>query len=152
MVKRSLNPSSRWAFWRWQHILQNREPYLTRLVVFRCPLFQLLVHWIHKADSDPALHDHPWWFAGFVVQGEYLEKRAKVGKEFPLTFIHSPRNQVVRFLVFNPLRRAHRIIAVHGRVVTILLTGPKVKSWGFYQHDQEQEGIAVYTPWKEFLS
>ena len=153
--KRKINGSN-WCLWRWFDIRKGDDIYLTRLTVLRTPWFQVLLHWINKPDSDHGMHDHPWWFMGFVINGEYIEQRASV---HPDGFEHCLRNlsyKTVRFLIWNPKSRAHKINMTHGRVVTLLLTGPKTKSWGFYQQDMsrraESDKVPVkYTPWREFL-
>ena len=147
--------SASWCWWRWFDIWKDGEIYLTRLVILRTPWFQILMHWIHKPDEDAGMHDHPWWFVGFVLDGEYIEKRAEIDRNGK--WLHNLRNKTVRFLIRQPLNRAHQIVMTSShRVITLLLTGPKAKSWGFYTHDVSRRTLGTtvpvhHTPWREFL-
>lgn len=142
----------RWALWRWQDIWSEREICMTRLTVFRCPWFQVLLHWIEKPDPEEALHDHPWWYFGLVLWGEYIEQRAwKTG--YGITW---PVLQTIRFLIWCPLGRVHRIRKLWKRTITLLVTGPEKQDWGFYQYDTmgnvTKSGLLAYfTPWRDFV-
>jgi hypothetical protein len=49
--------------------------YLTRYHLFKAFGFQLLIHNIHRSDSDRELHTHPWGWIGLILKGGYWEHR-----------------------------------------------------------------------------
>lgn len=90
--------------------------------------------YIHKflhSDDDRALHDHPWANASILLEGNYIE--------------HTPRGEFMREEGFVYVRRAsqaHRVELLkevpwakdagkERSCVTMFITGPKVRDWGF---------------------
>jgi len=147
---------SRWCLWRWVDIIKGGESYLARLIVLRTPWFQVLLHWINKPDEDGALHDHPWSFLSILLSGSYVEDRGRPSSD--KRWLMDPVRKTVRFFNFKRLRDAHQIVAMNGNVITLILTGRRKKSWGFYECDYDrslkQPDIIIpvnYTPWREFL-
>lgn len=83
-------------------------------------------HWTGR-DDDRAHHDHPWWFLTFVIKGAYEDcSPGEPGEPGRIEWLSAP---AVRF------RRAeHRHYVVPQKEAwTILVTGPKTRSWGFWQ-------------------
>ena len=65
--------SKRWALLARETIQSpDGEPYIDRLRIVATPMFCLYLHKIHLADGDRDLHDHPWWFASWVLRGGYV--------------------------------------------------------------------------------
>lgn len=135
------NPGSKWAFWRWYDITLDGELYLSRLNLIKTPLFSLKLHWIHRPDPDRDLHDHPWWFASFVLRGGYVEYLS----EHPRIFKGRPKR--VRWFNFKNKETAHRIAEVAPKTLTLILTGPKdrKKDWGFYDAE-----TLKFTHWRDY--
>ena len=139
------NPdASKWTLWRWFDIRINGVLYLSRLVLLRTPWFGLNLHWIHKPDPDRDLHDHPWWFAAFVVSGGYIE----ITSPEPTT--NKKRVRMINFFNKKNTKEAHRITDVQPNTITLILTGPKKKSWGFYVPSEDGKS-ANYVPWREYI-
>ena len=144
-----------WGLWRWFDIVINGELYLTRLTLLKTPWFSVKLHWIHKADPDRDLHDHPWPFASFVLRGWYKELvckkpdmrqawlEADCCKEaddlFPV------EEQTIKRFNTKDTLAAHRITEVSPGLLTLVFTGRKSKSWGFYDEDTFK-----FTDWETY--
>jgi hypothetical protein len=106
------------------HIIGGKEdPYLLRWYLLpRNKRFNLYLHKFLRDDDDRALHDHPWWFISFVLKGSYREYLA-------------PQLSVVRrrfSLAFRPATHRHRVALINNPTWTLILTGPKIREWGFW--------------------
>jgi hypothetical protein len=77
-------------------------------------------HWLGP-DDDRAFHDHPWWFWTFVFKGGYID-RSPDGEEH----LKAP---AVRF---RPALHQHTVIPYPEGAWTLLVTGPRVRVWGFW--------------------
>jgi len=78
-------------------------------------------HWTGP-DDDRAFHDHAWWFTTLVVKGGYTDRHP--GGEDHL------RAGSVRHR--GALHR-HTVIPDPGGAWTVLVTGPRVRTWGFWE-------------------
>jgi hypothetical protein len=92
-------------------------------VIPKNPIFNIYLHCFHRSDDDRALHDHPWLFnASILVSGHYME--------------HTPGGKFLRQAGEVHLRgpvATHRIELIgKQRVVTLFITGPWIRPWGFY--------------------
>lgn len=116
----------RWAFWRWTDIPPEGDLYLRRLHIVKTPIGALMLHWIKRPDKHRDLHDHPISFLSIILRGSYLEERGRIGDDE-----HHYRHRHW-FNFVSAHRDKHRIIAVHGDVLTLVLAGPKVREWGFW--------------------
>ncbi|VWX56697.1 cupin domain-containing protein [Sphingorhabdus sp. 109] len=114
----------------WAADIMQRDPdfiigdnYLRRWwVVPRNEQHNMYLHEILHSDDDRALHDHPWENISWLLEGEYLE--------------HLPDGSVVHRkagdFVKRPATALHRLeIAEGGRAVSLFITGPKIREWGF---------------------
>lgn len=98
------------------------SPYLLRWwVIPRNRFFNIYLHIILRSDDDRALHDHPWVNASFILNGCYQE----------LTpcglFERKCGSLTLRFPT-----SAHRIIITDKPAMSLFVTGPKVREWGFH--------------------
>lgn len=79
------------------------------------------LHEIRRSDDDRALHDHPWANSSYVIAGCYLE--------------HTPEGAFLRTagqVVTRTAETLHRLELLPGkRAVSLFITGPKVREWGF---------------------
>jgi hypothetical protein len=137
--------SRRWAFNSRFLIGKPGNPMMERWRLIQTPLFGIYVHFIYREDLDPVPHDHPWWFASLVLRGGYEEQhwddaRATAEPSQDRFFGKVNYHQAGRWLgavvarrwhTF-PLHAAHRITRVEPGTVTLVVVGPKVRSWGFY--------------------
>jgi hypothetical protein len=88
---------------------------------FECPLGSVRVHHWLGSDDQRAWHDHPWWFLTFVVRGGYADCTPSGTEHL--------RAPAVRF---RSALHQHYVVP-EPEAWTILLTGPKVRKWGFWR-------------------
>jgi hypothetical protein len=108
----------------------------------------IYLHKFMRDDDDRALHDHPWWFVSVMLWGRYLETRDQVIDGD--VFVMERRRDDVRRCGSIAFRRAtdrHRVTLakdIDGKPIpcwTLVLTGPKVREWGFWC----PKGFVVWT-------
>lgn len=112
---------------------EGDRPYLLRwYLIPRNPWVNLYLHKFLRDDDDSALHDHPWWFISFVIRGAYREVL--------------PEGSVIRragSLGYRQAEHRHRVELLRVPTWTIVMTGPKKRTWGFWC----PKG---FVPWQEF--
>lgn len=120
---RTYRTGSRWAFWRWT---VTDSEYLTRLFLVHTPVGSICLHWIHKPDPEPYLHDHPVSFFSVILRGWYTEWRAK----------GNGQRHLRSHYLFNFIRASendrHTIALVYPHTLTLAFMGPKRREWGFH--------------------
>lgn len=99
------------------------DNYLRRWwIVPRNPFANVYLHEILHSDDDRAMHDHPWDNRTFVLEGGYIE--------------HTPEGVFERNagdVIARKASDAHRLeIPEGGRAVSIFMTGPVMREWGFH--------------------
>ncbi len=121
------------TFWqRWltfENIRKNRTPdfiigdnYLRRWwIIPRNKWFNIYLHEINKSDDDRALHDHPWWNLSIVLKGGYDEVTPR--GTFP--------RRAGQFIGRSGSSLHRLVIPDDGQAVTLFLTGPNYREWGF---------------------
>lgn len=98
------------------------ENYLRRWWILpRNDFCNVYLHHIVDSDIDRALHDHPWPSTSFLIEGGYIE--------------HTP-DGVFKRKAGDVISRAadalHRLeIPAGGYAISLFITGPKVREWGF---------------------
>ena len=108
------------------------DPYLCRwYVIPRNPWLNIYLHQFLRPDDDRALHDHPWFWASWLLFGDYCEHTIKAGG---IHHRHWRREGSLR--VSSPWR-AHRIELIESAGVfltcwTLFVTGPRMREWGFH--------------------
>lgn len=114
----------------WANQIMDRMPdfvigdnYLRRWwVIPRSEFCNVYLHEIWKSDSDEAMHDHPWDSTSVLIEGSYVE--------------HTPDGRYTRSagdVVQRLATDLHRLEIPHGgRAVSLFITGPKVREWGFH--------------------
>lgn len=113
---------------RWAQETMRREPdfviggdYMRRwYIIPRNEMMNLYLHETLRSDDD-VMHDHPWDNTSLVIAGGYLE--------------HTPDGTYSRSpgaIVSRKATDAHRLELMHGRSISLFLTGPKVRDWGFH--------------------
>jgi len=99
------------------------NPYLNRWwIIPRNRFLNIYLHEILRSDDDRALHDHPWWSLSICLHGGMCE--------------HLPGG-VVRIVhpgdvILRSARAAHRLEIGGARCITVFITGPRIREWGFY--------------------
>jgi len=100
------------------------EPYLIRYVIPLLFGWRIYFHKILESDGDRWLHDHPWAFISFLVWGRYVEETPG-GNERLKSWINVHRATDLHRL---------RLFKKNGKTIpvySILLTGKRVRTWGF---------------------
>lgn len=100
------------------------NPYLCRwFVIPRNPLANIYLHLVLESDDDRALHDHPWCSLSIILHGRYLEHLAD-GR-----VLERKAGDLIGRCASTP----HRLEIIPGEsCVTLFLTGPRTRSWGFH--------------------
>lgn len=97
--------------------------------------FSTRIHFILRPDSDRALHDHPFAYRTFILDGWYVEEDV-FGK-------HCLRDSGET--VAACAKTFHRIVAVPSEgVTTLFFMGRRTNPWGFIVNDRK-------VGWKEYL-
>lgn len=144
-----------WAFFSRFDIRDEAtgELYLRRWRIIQTPWFAIYLHKIMTPDKDRDLHDHPWPFLSLILRGGYdevLDQWAYLAPHDPMWAKagNMARPTVRRGWLSVGFRRAtdaHRIIRLHRAPTwTLVLTGPRRRSWGFYTD-------RGYVDWKVYL-
>lgn len=108
------------------------DPYMFRWYLLpRNPLLNVYLHKFWRSDDDRALHDHPWANASVLINGFYLEHTIAAGG------IHSHTLAKAGQVTVRPSGKlAHRIELIYNKpCVTIFITGPRYREWGFHCKD-----------------
>jgi hypothetical protein len=128
-----------WCVWRWTEVDPDGsgETYLTRLHLLRLPWCSMMLHWIPRPDPQPDLHDHPVSFLSIVLSGSYDE-------EIPGDD-GSVRTVRIRWWNFKRATDRHRIVAVRGGLLTLVIAGPAWREWGFHTQD-------AWLPWRDYVA
>lgn len=151
-VESGPDQGGRFVFWWWLDVPGPSGTYMTRLTLLRIPGLQVMLHWLRQPDHARDPHDHPWSFASIVLRGGYVEDRIELdhGERWEI----GRKTRKIRWLNFCDSRTPHRIVWVEPRTLTLVITGGKRKSWGFYQRVSREvagECQLQYVPWREYL-
>lgn len=114
----------RWYLTSWSNYPRGSKPRnLLERIKRRLP--NVYVHRFMRSDDDRALHDHPWWNTSILLLGRYREHTIVAGG------INHVMTRVAGEFKLRPPRSAHRI-EIDRPCLTIFITGPKVREWGFH--------------------
>ena len=120
----------RWAVMEGCQVRKHAAPYLDRLCLVQTPLFGVYLHRIHQGDADRDPHDHPWWFVSLVLSGGYVED---IYEDPRYVVVPSRDRRRGRWSVgFMRRGHAHQITKVWGVLWTLVLVGPRGRSWRPY--------------------
>ena len=123
--------SPRWAFMQRMTIpCLDGTDYLVRLRIVQTPWFGIYLHDIHKDDGDSAPHNHPWPFLSLVVRGHYTERLYPDPIGRPTDYLKQTHN--ARSVHRMGRASAHRIIDAAPDLKTLIVTGKRQASWGFF--------------------
>jgi hypothetical protein len=118
------------------------EPYLRRWwVIPRNRWFNIYLHEVLKSDDDRALHDHPWLNCSLILIGGYFEHGIRAGG------VHERKWRGEGSVTLRSARAAHRLEVPRSagtRTVTLFITGPIIRHWGFHCP------TAGWRHWKDF--
>jgi hypothetical protein len=118
------------------------QPYMLRWwVIPRNRIFNLYLHQVLRSDDDRALHDHPWLNCSLLIEGRYAEHTIAAGG------VHRRAVRAAGAIKVRGAKAAHRLELIDGHpVVTLFLTGPRVRSWGFHCPEQG------WVHWEDFTA
>lgn len=99
------------------------NPYMKRwYIIPRNRFFNIYLHEMWRSDDDRALHDHPWWWASWILRGSYYEH----------TKSHIQFFEAGSFRI-RPAKFAHMLsLSLGAKPLTLFITGPKLREWGFH--------------------
>ena len=83
-------------------------------------------------------HDHPWWFATFVFRGGYVDVTSNAGQEVARDVVRAPAFRLRR-------GHEHRTITGPRGAWTIVVNGPRRRTWGFWS------AAGRWLPWKAYF-
>lgn len=113
--------------------VMEREPdevigdrYLRRWHMYRGPLSNLYLHLYLGSDPTPCLHDHPWPSFSLCLKGVLRELRNGPGGDGQTATMRPGT------VSFRSPRLAHRLELVTAPAITLFLTGPRVRHWGWH--------------------
>jgi hypothetical protein len=84
-----------------------------------------LHHWLHSDDAR-AMHDHTWWFVTLILKGSYADINP-TGEE-----LMTPGK-----FAFRPALHRHIVQVSPGGCWSLLITGPKIRRFGFWLHGRK---------------
>lgn len=145
----------------------TERPYMLRWYILpRNPVINVYLHKFMRSDDDRALHDHPWWFVSLMLKGEYEEitadgntvaERHKLRKAGSLAFRPAEWRHRVQLLVDMEAYRPHDTPLPEKPCWTIIVTGRRSRSWGFWCPNWERLSPTMkkrdgerFVPWQEF--
>jgi hypothetical protein len=121
---RSNPPARTWQFKWKEHLGLQSCPYLIRWRL-EAPYGSIRLHHWLGPDDDRAFHDHPWDFVTFVIKGGY--------KDFNDNAIEHLKAPTVQH---RSAFHKHTVVPDLGGCWTIVVTGPKIRHWGFWLNDK----------------
>ena len=131
--------------------INNTEtvPYLKRYFLFRSNFLNIYLHRFLRSDADE-LHDHPWNFATYVVEGEYKEHTfygVNHRKEGSLAIRKATDFHRVEVDKDRPLGE------VNNSPLTLFISGPRKKEWGFISRNYGfSHSKPRWVPYWEYLN
>lgn len=132
---------------------------------------RIYLHKFYRGDEDPHLHDHPWPFTSFILTRGYWEETpdyavagGSQGTNMCWTIGADDERRQQKFykrwsLLKRPAAWKHRVILDDPKPVwTIVRTGVKERSWGFWIKGklcpwrQYNDGVCYCTPEEKEVS
>jgi hypothetical protein len=124
-------------------------------VVPRNRLFNVYLHVYRRSDDDRAPHDHPWVSASLMLRGSFSERVFPEG---------TPEGGYVEKIVragdlvlrsakhthMLALRQQEPVADPSDMPVTLFVTGPKVREWGFVCPKSTPAG--GWRSWRQFTA
>lgn len=104
------------------------DPYMLRwYVIPRNLLFNVYLHRLVRSDDARALHDHPWINMSILLDNSYIEHTIAAGG------VHYQKVYSAGDWRLRTPRSAHRLeINREEPVLSLFITGPRVREWGFH--------------------
>lgn len=138
----------RFCDWLVRRVTQDRphdfavggdDPYMLRWwVISRNRYCNVYLHKFLRSDDDRATHDHPWHSVSVLLTGE-LEELYVDGDRYQL------RSLIKGDVVYRSATFSHRLIVNQPGAMTLFITGPWIRRWGF-------NCPAGWRDWEEFVA
>jgi|SRR5579859_468994 len=128
-------PTGRWSA-AWAEELRCNTDVYNRRWYIETPWFSLRLHHWLRSDDSRAFHDHPWNFWVFVLSGGYLD-RTPYGDEI----MHAGK------CVYRDCGHMHWVDLYAGPCWSLVLTGPKVRRWGFWKNGKFTRSNKYFLRW-----
>lgn len=148
---------------------EKEKVYLIRNILFKSPLFCIYIHRFMRSDLDRNVHDHPFGFVGYMVNGRYHETRmfgdAHLEDSKDPKYIRDVRFETATreqgSFAYRPATTKHLVKLDREYLpderkqapLTIILRGPYVREWGFWE---EYKGFFPnsyrWVKWTEYLN
>lgn len=117
----------------------EEETYLARWwIIPRNPIFNIYLHVFFRDDTDEALHDHPFASLSLLCGRVAAPKAFYQDEDSALweVYLDKTGNELIRrlacgSLVYRGPRFTHRMIVPNPGAMTLFVTGPRVREWGF---------------------
>lgn len=123
----------------------TERPYMHRWwVIPRNAWFNIYLHKIIRSDDDRALHDHPWLNCSIVLDGGYRETLPVRRRGYRFGDPVAVKVRKPGSVVFRWPSSAHRLVIGDGPCISLFITGPRVRDWGFHA----PQGWVL---WKDFV-
>jgi len=94
-----------------------------------------LHHWI-RSDDKRYGHDHPWWFITLVLKGSYTDIEHVPDGQIngSLYYTYNVRTDKLHAgsIRYRPSHHIHSVDVTPGGCWTLMLTGKKIRDWGFW--------------------
>jgi quercetin dioxygenase-like cupin family protein len=117
----------------------QENPYMLRWwLIPRNPVFNIYLHQFLRSDDDRALHDHPWFSFSICLQGEMLEHTIRAGG------VKAVKRIKAGDVAVRTPWTAHRLELVSDTAMTVFITGPRIRPWGFHCPNG-------WVPWDRFV-
>lgn len=121
---------------RWGACASHLGDYMRRWML-RTPWGELRIHRILRPDAGQDHHDHPWDFTSLILRGAYAEEL--IGPRGLGVHVHR-----AGALVRRRADQAHRITWVAPGTITLVIAGPRQRSWGFVT-------ASGWIPWRTYV-
>lgn len=136
------------------------DPYLLRwYIIPRNPVLNVYLHKFLRSDDDRALHDHPWWFLSLMLRGRYdevTERKIQRRHAGSIAFRPAEWRHRVQLCNYDDLRMSPNGRATELPCWTLIVTGRRVRTWGFWckyrrdEHPTAPPDVERFIPWQEF--
>lgn len=131
----------------------DEDPYMLRwYCIPRNRALNIYLHKIVRSDDDRALHDHPWPSLSLTLSGGVTEQYWDVKRA-------RERTRMFWFgdLIYRSASFRHRLIVDSKQpTITLFITGPRIRSWGFwcpnYGDARHAFGSHRFVPWRKFTT
>lgn len=154
------------------------DVYLVRYFVIRSKYFNFFIHRFLRSDRDD-LHDHPWNFITYLVDGAYKERKwnpetGEIDVNVRWNFRSKFASHKMNRLIFRKATDQHQVVLyselkphqIAEAILTICVTGPTKREWGFIKtepaysdgKDGSTPGSTIvkynrhWIPWRTYLN